>query len=153
VTTGTWSTVWNFVLLPLGLVLITTAVTVVFMTCPRRRQPHFSWLAVGSGIAVTLWVIVTAALGLFFRTSHSFGETYGPLAGVVALLLWSLLSSVVLFFGAAFAAQLESVRQGDPQPQDAEKVAHAEPADDDNGAPEPTSQAAPALSGQRGREW
>jgi YihY family inner membrane protein len=149
VTKGTWSTVWNFVSLPLGLVLITVAVTIVFMTCPRRCQPHFSWLAVGSGIAVTLWVVVTAGLGFFFHSSHSFGQTYGPLAGVVALLLWSLLSSVALFFGAAFAAQLESVRQGDPEPQDSEKVAHAEPADDEDTSSAPSRM--PAISGRRER--
>jgi YihY family inner membrane protein len=147
VANATWSTVWNFVSLPLGLVLITVAVTIVFMRCPRRRQPQFSWLAVGSGIAVTLWVVVTAGLGWFFHTSRSFGQTYGPLAGVVALLLWSLLSSVALFFGAAFAAQLESVRQGEPEPQDPEKVAHAEPGNGRGEATERTP-SMPVLSGQ-----
>ena len=33
-------------------------------------------------------------LGSFFCVSTSFGDTYGPLAGMVALLLWSLLSSI-----------------------------------------------------------
>lgn len=33
-------------------------------------------------------------MGLFFELSSSFGDTYGPLAGTVALLLWALLSSV-----------------------------------------------------------
>ena len=60
-------------------------------------------------------------------SSTSFGDTYGPLAGIVALLLWALLSSVAVLFGAAVAAQLEAVRAGAPEPQDAEKVEHSEP--------------------------
>ena len=128
VSKGTLSTVWNVCCWPLGLLLVALAVTILFKTCPRRRQPHLSWLAVGSGIAVVLWAAVTAGLGYFFRLSRSFGQTYGPLAGVVALLLWALLSAIALFLGAAFAAQLESVRKGEEEPQDDAKVAHAEPA-------------------------
>ena len=48
-------------------------------------------------------------------SSTSFGDTYGPLAGIVALLLWSLLSAVAVLFGAAVAAQLEAVRAGAAQ--------------------------------------
>jgi uncharacterized BrkB/YihY/UPF0761 family membrane protein len=33
-----------------------------------------------------------------------------------ALLLWSQLTSLALFFGVAFAAQLEAVRAGVPSP-------------------------------------
>jgi hypothetical protein len=62
----------------------------LFQWSPRRRQPAWSWLA--------------------------FGETYGPLAGIAALMLWSLLSGVALLFGAALGAQLEAVRAGAAAP-------------------------------------
>jgi uncharacterized BrkB/YihY/UPF0761 family membrane protein len=87
-----------------------------------------SWLAFGSGISVFLWGLATVGLGLFYGSSSSFGSTYGPLAGVVALLVWSLLSSISLFYGAAVAAQLEALRTGEPAPQDAQKVAESDPA-------------------------
>jgi uncharacterized BrkB/YihY/UPF0761 family membrane protein len=38
------------------------------------------------------------------------------LTGIFALLLWANLSSVALFLGVAFAAQLEAVRAGAPTP-------------------------------------
>ena len=128
---GGWSTVWNAVRWPLGLLLCGAAVTGLLQRCPRRRQPQLSWLVFGSGIAVAGWVVVTGGLGLFFRTSHEFGQTYGPLAGMVALLLWALLSSTVLIYGAAVAAQLEAVRCGGEGPQDPEKVASSEPEDEE----------------------
>ena len=81
----------------------------------------------GASVSVVLWATATLLLGSFFAASSSFGETYGPLAGIVALLLWSLLSAVSLLFGAAIAAQLESVRAGEPEPQDDAKVEHSEP--------------------------
>ena len=85
------------------------------------------------------WLLVTAALAVFFAVSKSFGQTYGPLAGIVALLLWSLCSAVAILFGAAVAAQLEAVRAGARAPQDAEKVEHSEPASEEPRAAVPVA--------------
>jgi uncharacterized BrkB/YihY/UPF0761 family membrane protein len=99
----------------------------LFRWCPRRRQPAWSWLAYGSTVAVVLWVLATAALGVFLTHSESFGQTYGPLAGMVALLLWSVLSSIAVLYGGAVAAELEAVRADAGPPQDEHKVAESEP--------------------------
>ncbi|NNN02437.1 MAG: YihY/virulence factor BrkB family protein [Acidimicrobiaceae bacterium] len=120
---------WAVVHWPLGLILIALAVTLLFLWSPRRQQPHFSWLLIGSGISVVLWGLCTIGLGVFFRASSTFGETYGPLAGIVALLLWSLLSNVALLYGAAVAAQLEAVRAGQHSPQDDSKVQRSDSSD------------------------
>jgi YihY family inner membrane protein len=119
--------VWSVARWPLGLLLMATAVTLLFRWCPRRRQPAWSWIAFGSSVSVVLWFLVTLGLGMFFRLSRSFGDTYGPLAGIVALQLWALLSAIGVLYGGAVAAQLEAVRAGLPTPQDATKVAESEP--------------------------
>jgi YihY family inner membrane protein len=134
---GTLSTLWNWLRWPLGVILTAGAVTAMLKHCPRRRQPRLSWLAFGSTIAVVGTAIVTVALGAFFRTSRSFGQTYGPLAGMVALMLWAMLSAMALIFGAAVAAQLEGVRSGAAQPQDQEKVAESEPTSGHDRLPHP----------------
>src|SRR6185437_1917889 len=113
--------VWAFARWPLGLLLFITAMTLLLRWSPRRRQPHLSWLAFGATVSTVLWAMVTLLLGLFFSLSTSFGNTYGPLAGIVALLLWSLLSAIAVLFGGAVAAQLEAVRAGRSRPQDPEK--------------------------------
>jgi YihY family inner membrane protein len=121
------ASVWNAVRWPLGLVLMMSAIALLFRCSPRRHQPRWSWLALGASISVLLWSAVTIALGAFFHSSSSFGDTYGPLAGIVALLLWSLLSSIAFLYGAAVAAQLEAVRAGAPAPQDRAKLTRSEP--------------------------
>ena len=107
---------WNWLRWPLGLALLVVAIAVVLDHAPRRRQPALSWLALGSGIAVLLSLLATGLLAAYVSVSGSFGDTYGPLAGVFALLLWSLLTSMALFYGAAVCAQLEAVRAGEPDP-------------------------------------
>jgi YihY family inner membrane protein len=121
------ATTWAIVRWPIALVLIGAAITVLFQRSPRRRQPGLSWLAFGATVSVALWTVSTVALGAFFSATKSFGQTYGPLAGIVALLLWSLFSSIALLFGGAVAAQLEAIRVGASAPQDREKVAQSEP--------------------------
>jgi YihY family inner membrane protein len=115
--------IWNWSRWPVALVVMAAAVALLFRWSPRRRQPAWSWLAFGAAVSVGLWGLVTLLLTLFFRTSTSFGETYGPLAGMVALLLWAFLSSVALLFGGALGAQLEAVRAGVPGPGDVEEAA------------------------------
>jgi YihY family inner membrane protein len=109
-------TAWKLVRWPVGTVLLVFAIAVLLDHAPRRRQPALSWLALGSGTAVVLSMTATAGLAAYVRVSSSFGSTYGPLAGIVALLLWSLLSAMALFYGVAVCAQLEALRAGDPTP-------------------------------------
>jgi YihY family inner membrane protein len=101
---------------PVGVLLVLASFTVVIQRAPRRRQPGYSWLAFGAGVSLLLWLLLTGLLALYVVKSGSFGSTYGPLTGIFALLLWANLSSVALFLGVAFAAQLEAVRAGAPEP-------------------------------------
>ncbi|SET64412.1 YihY family inner membrane protein [Nonomuraea wenchangensis] len=97
---------------PLGFLLAMVSTVTLFRASPRRRQPGHTWLAVGALVALALWTAFTLALALYTDNNSSFGETYGPLTAVMALLLWSFLSSIALFLGIAFAAQLEACRAG-----------------------------------------
>ena len=107
---------WNVLRWPLGIGLLVFAIAVLLDHAPRRRQPALSWLALGSGIAVVLNAFATAGLAAYVSLSGSFGSVYGPLAGVFALLLWALLSSIAFFYGTAVCAQLEALRAGDTTP-------------------------------------
>ena len=112
----------NIVRWPIGLLLAIAGIALMFRWSPFRHQPAWSWLAFGGFIAVALWGLATIGLSLFFQNSSSFGKTYGSLAGLIALLLWSLVTSLALFYGGAVIAQLEAVRAGAPQPLDADRV-------------------------------
>ena len=114
--------IWDIVRWPIALVLMMAAMALLFRWSPNRRQPEWSWLAFGSTVSVLLWSLATLALGLFFQASTTFSTTYGPLAGMIALLLWALLSSIAILYGAALAAQLEAVRAGVSSPRDETKV-------------------------------
>src|SRR5215218_2495251 len=106
------TTAWNLLRWPVSLGLTVVTVSLLFRHAPRRRQPGLSWLMVGAGLATVLWWLVSLLLAVYAAESSEFGATYGPLTGVMALLLWANLTGVALFVGVAFAAQLEAARVG-----------------------------------------
>ncbi|GAA1476603.1 YihY/virulence factor BrkB family protein [Nocardioides aestuarii] len=117
---GLWSETaeswWDWLRWPVGVVLLVLAIAVLLDHSPRRRQPALSWLALGSTIAVLVSALATGGLAAYVVVSASFSSTYGPLAGIVVLLLWSQLSAMALFYGAAVCAQLEALRAGETDP-------------------------------------
>jgi uncharacterized BrkB/YihY/UPF0761 family membrane protein len=113
----TTESVWDVVRWPVGLLVTTAAVTIILDHTPRRRQPSLSWLALGAGVAVVLTMVASGLLALYVNFSDSFGSVYGPLAGIIAMLLWCNLTSFALFFGTAMAAQLEALRAGVEDPK------------------------------------
>jgi YihY family inner membrane protein len=108
--------VWDVVRFPLSLGLTVLAVAMLFRHAPRRKQPGLSWLLFGAGIATALWWLASLLLAAYVRFSDGFGQTYGALTGMMALLLWANLTGMALFGGLAFAAQLEALRIGVQEP-------------------------------------
>lgn len=100
---------------PVALALSLGAITLLLRHAPRRqRQPGWSWLGLGAGIALAFWMTFTGLLAVYFTLSGSFGAVYGQLTSIMALLLWAQLSSMAILFGVAFTAQLEAERAGLP---------------------------------------
>lgn len=107
---------WNLLRWPVGVAMLVLAIAVVLDHAPRRRQPSLSWLTLGSSVAVLISMAATGLLAAYVSLSGSFGAVYGPLGGVFALLLWALITSIALFYGAAVCAQLEAFRAGQEDP-------------------------------------
>jgi YihY family inner membrane protein len=109
---GATHTAYGVIRWPVGVLLDLLAITVLFKHAPRRKQPGWSWLAVGAAFALVVWLAFTMLLALYVTHSRSVGSTYGPLTGVIALLIWANLTSIALLFGLAMSAQLEAARVG-----------------------------------------
>jgi YihY family inner membrane protein len=105
-------TVWDVVRWPVGLAALVVAVTTLFRFAPRRRQPGLSWLALGAALTVLAWLAASGAIAAYVAVSGEFSVIYGPLAGIMVLLLWAFVTGVALVAGFAVSAQLEAARAG-----------------------------------------
>ncbi|KIF06588.1 ribonuclease BN [Streptomyces sp. RSD-27] len=111
---------WDLLRWPVGVLLALLATSAIFRLSPRRTQPGYTWLAFGATVHLTLWLLATWGLSLYVGAGGSFTTVYGPLSAFVSLLLWSYLTSLALFLGLAFAAQLEAARAGVSEPATAD---------------------------------
>ena len=104
-------TVWDVVKWPVVVVLVVTAISVLYHWAPNVRQPRFRWLTPGALVALVVWVLASLALGFYAAHIGSYEKTYGSLAGVIVFLLWLWITNLALMFGAELDAELERARQ------------------------------------------
>ncbi|MQB01732.1 MAG: hypothetical protein GEU78_15830 [Actinobacteria bacterium] len=97
-------TVWSVARWPLGVAVAAVGIYLLFRTAPRERIKSRAALAAGTATAVALWFLFSLVLGLYFSLSSN--AAYGPLLSVIALLLWSSLSSLALHLGLAVTVEL-----------------------------------------------
>jgi membrane protein len=93
-----WVLLWAFAVLGLA---------VVYRYAPAREPARWRWITPGSALAATLWLGASALFAIYVRTFANYGKTYGALGGVIALLMWFYLSSVIMVLGAEVNAEME----------------------------------------------
>ncbi len=104
--------IWSALRWPLGAVAVVVGIAVLYKVAPNRNQPRITWLIVGGLTGTVLWLAFSGGLAAYLTLSSTFGETYGPLAGLIGLLIWAQLTGLAVLAGIAFAAQLEEERAG-----------------------------------------
>lgn len=102
--------IWVWLRWPLGALAVVVALAVLYQIAPFRDQPGVAWLLAGGLTATVLWVVFSIGLAGYLALSSSFGQTYGPLAGLIGFMIWAQLTAVAVLGGVAFAAQLEAER-------------------------------------------
>jgi membrane protein len=104
-------TVWSIAKWPVLLAVVVLIVALLYYATPNVKQPKFRWISVGAIVAIVVWVIASAAFGIYVANFSSYDKTYGSLAGVIAFLLWLWITNLALLFGAELDAELERGRQ------------------------------------------
>ena len=95
----------------IGWVLTVVAVMVLFSLFyylgPNREKPSWKWVSAGGILGGLLWVASSVVFGFYVATFNDYEKTYGPLGGVIVLILFLFLSSLAVLIGAEVNSQLE----------------------------------------------
>jgi membrane protein len=62
----------------------------------------------GAVVATLIWIGGSLLFALYASNFANFGKTYGPLAGVIVLLLWLYLSAFAVLLGAEINGEIEA---------------------------------------------
>jgi membrane protein len=105
--------------IPLGLLVATGAVVLVYLALPNVRQP-FRLVVPGAVIAVVLWALMSFGFQVYVDHFGSFDATYGSIGAVILLLTYLWFSGQVLLLGAEVNAviQRDAPRPGDAEPRE-----------------------------------
>ena len=106
-TVQTW---WAVFFHGVAILLAMIAVTIIYRWARPRDQTLGSVIP-GAMIATLLWWVADLVFGFYVR-KMPYGIIYGGLAAVIGLLIWMELSTVIIFLGAAWNAELAESRRG-----------------------------------------
>jgi membrane protein len=88
---------------PVVFVLLSLAVGVLYKLAPNY-QASWRWSFVGGAIFSLGWIVATGLFGLYVANFANYSNTYGAIGGVIVLMLWFYLSSIILIGAAALVA-------------------------------------------------
>jgi membrane protein len=103
--------IWSY--LGYIITLITTILVFVslYQNTPNRRL-GFREVVPGAVIASLGWVIVSIAFSYYIDNFGNYSKVYGSLGGIIALLMWLYVSSIIILMGAEINASLMFSKMG-----------------------------------------
>jgi len=96
---------WGWLRYPVALVLLWTALSVVYRYSPAVTQ---TWRSViwGAALAVAAWAVASVGFSIYLAKFADYGVTYGSIGAAVGLLLYLDLTASIVLAGAEFNAAI-----------------------------------------------
>jgi membrane protein len=98
---------------PLLIVVVMLGLAVLYRYAPDRDEPKWRWVSPGALVATFLWLVASVGFTVYVTNFNSYDKTYGSLGGVIILLTWLYISSLVILLGAVINAQSEKQTRRD----------------------------------------
>ncbi|MFC7401762.1 YihY/virulence factor BrkB family protein [Citricoccus sp. GCM10030269] len=108
--TQTFLPIWAWVKWPFILALVITMIAMLYYFTPNVKEPKFTWIGVGSIVAIVGIAIAGVALSIYLRQFAGY-SSYGAIGTVMALLFVLWIFNIVLLLGAEVDAEVERARQ------------------------------------------
>ena len=92
---------------PVMAVLLILVLAALYRFGPDRRGAKWRWITPGAVSAAIGLIAASWAFSIYATWFANFGETYGSLGTVVAVMIWLWLSAIVVIVGAEINAEAE----------------------------------------------
>lgn len=102
---------WAWLRLPVALVLLMLAVSLVYWLVPDANQ-SFRLVTPGAALAVISWLAASLAFSFYLTNFADYSVIYGSLGVAIALLLYFYISAIVLLLGAEVNAEIQHQTSG-----------------------------------------
>ena len=102
-----WVTLgWSLLQWPVIVLFLLVAVNLIYFWAPNIDH-QWQWVNPGSALAVLLWIILSLGLKLYVEHFINYNVVYGPITGVIILMMWLYVSGLTLLIGGELNAVLD----------------------------------------------
>ena len=101
------STILSIVGWALTVVAVSILFSLFYYLGPKRDTPAWQWVSAGGLIGAAIWIVASLLFAWYVGEFNSYEKTYGPIAGVIVLILWLYLSSLAVLLGGEINSELE----------------------------------------------
>jgi len=92
---------------PTLLLLLLTALAILYRFGPSRPQARWQWLSVGALTASLLWLVGSSLLSWYLSNFGNYTATYGSLGAAIGLMTWMWMSAIIVLCGAELNSEIE----------------------------------------------
>ncbi|WP_339368280.1 YihY/virulence factor BrkB family protein [Paenibacillus elgii] len=112
---GNFDLLWGFIQYVIPLVTIAVVFILLYRYTPNLRLT-FGEVLPGALFATAGWVAASLLFSYYVNHFGSYTKTYGSIGGIIVLLTWLYLSSIVMILGGEINATLHFDRHGKQKP-------------------------------------
>jgi membrane protein len=89
------------------LAIVVLGLAVLYRYGPCRADARWRWISWGSIAAAILWLIVSMLFSWYASNFGNYNKTYGSLGAVIAFMVWTWLSAIIVLMGGELNAEIE----------------------------------------------
>jgi membrane protein len=97
----------NILRWPAMLAVVVLGLAVMYRYGPCRADARWRWLSWGSVAAAILWLVVSMLFSWYASNFGNYNKTYGSLGAVIAFMMWTWLSTIIVLMGGELNAEIE----------------------------------------------
>ncbi|NLP46641.1 MAG: YihY/virulence factor BrkB family protein [Epulopiscium sp.] len=111
-----FSLIWDWCRYVLSLCILVFIFAFLYRSTPNRTITIRESLP-GAILATIAWVISSLLFSFYVNNFADFSSTYGSIGGIIALLIWLYISSIIIMMGGEINASLLFFKKGKKKPE------------------------------------
>ena len=108
--------VWNNLRYVAALVTMLLVLVSLYFYIPNHRLRLIEVIP-GSIFSTAGWIVTSLAFSYYANNFSNYSKIYGSIGGIIALLVWLYLSSIIILLGSEINASLSFARNGQVKPR------------------------------------
>ncbi|MCQ6558923.1 YihY/virulence factor BrkB family protein [Paenibacillus mendelii] len=108
---GNIDVIWSIAQFALPILIMATVFASLYMFVPNLRLT-FREVIPGALFATIGWIVTSLLFSFYVNNFGSYSKTYGSIGGIIVLLTWLYLSSIIIVFGGEINAVLHFDKNG-----------------------------------------